>query len=181
MNKTCLYPPWNIILWPSVYSDLRLRGESVCSLCDPWPSAKVGVSLSKSLQRQDLRVFRWVLAKAAEITFTCSSLCLASAFPASILALKGLKKQQLWKKNKRDKMDIEFWGSKKKVSSSFLAEFSVGSFAQHLRAVTCFRWRMGGGELQEACRLTANYTCETGTNKPHSKLLTPRKKLQFAQ
>lgn len=147
MSKTCLHPSWHIILWPSVYSELRLRDGSVCSLSDPWPSAEVGVSLSKSLQRQDLRVFRWVLGKAAEITFTCSSLCLASAFSASMLALKGLKKQQLWKRNKRNKMDIEFWGSKKKkkVSSSFLAVFSVGSFPQHLRVLTCFRWGWGRG------------------------------------
>lgn len=175
MTGTCLNPSWYL---PVSYScsDQRLRGGSVCSLRDPWPGAEVGVSLSKSFQRQDLRVFRRVLAKAAEITFTCSSLCLVSAFSASILALKGLKKQQLWKRNWGNTRGTRWiWSSEavKKVASSFLTVFSVGSFPPHLRAVTCFRW--GGGGLQEACRLTANYTWETGTNKPHSKLLTPRK------
>lgn len=174
MTGTCLNPSWYHPAFCSC-SDLRLRGGSVCSLCDPWPAAEVGVSLSKSFQRQDLRVFRRVLEKATEITFACSSLCLVSAFSASILALKGLKKQQLWKKNWGNTRGTRWlWSTaavKQKVASSFLALFSVGSFPPHLRAVTCFRW----GGLQEACRLTANYTWEMGTNKPHCKLLTPRK------
>lgn len=152
-------------------SDPILCGGSVCSLRDPWPSAEAGVNLSKSFQGRDLRVFRRVLVKAAEITFICSTVCLVSV---SIQALKGLKKQQLWKrnyrKNKRNKGDTLRW---EKILINFHKFSFVGSFPLHLASWDLFR--MGAGEWGVDCMLTTNYTWETGANKPRSKLLTPRK------
>lgn len=150
MTGTCFNPSW---YHPASCSgsDLRLRGGSVCSLCDPWPAAEVWVSLSKSFQRQDLRVFRRVLAKAAEITFTCSSLCLVSAFSASILALKGLKKQQLRKRNWGNTRGTRWiWSTEAVKKSSFFFSNSILCWILSTAPASCdlFQMRGAAGGLQ---------------------------------
>lgn len=139
-----------------------MEDQSVpCMTPDPW--AEIGASLSKSVQRQDLRVSRNVLVELAEITFMCSAVSCLFAF------LPWEKKQ--WNRNWLQNKRIE---RRCTLSQGVLWKALLCSTISHCWIISTppASWDLSQmGEL----KLTTNDTWETMANKPNSKLLTPRK------
>lgn len=153
----------------------RLNTTWRISLLPEWPltpCAEIGASLSKSVQRQDLRVPRNVLVEPAEITFNCSTVSSLFSF-----CLETKKKQwnRNWCKTRGEKADILYCNSE---SGCVEERALLSSTISHCWIISTAPASWDLPQMGER-NLTTNYTWETMANKPNSKLLTPRKCLSL--